>query len=170
MTDAKTVYKLVILYMLRKVTFPLSNAQITEFIVGQEYTDYFHVQEAINDLLEAGLITCERIRNVSQYQATLQGENTLEYFSYMLSDEIKTEIDEYIKKNAFEMRSESCTRADYVQVDSKSYAVTCEVQEGSETLIKLTLSVPSEEDAERACANWPEKSQEIYMGIMKSLL
>ena len=106
MAEASTLYKLVILYMLRKVTFPLTNAQITEFIVGKEYTDYFHVQEAINDLLDAKLISGERIRNTSQYHATIDGENTLEYFSYMISDAIKADIDEYMRENAFEMRNE----------------------------------------------------------------
>ena len=35
MANAQTLYKLMILYMLRKVSFPLSNAQITEFMVGK---------------------------------------------------------------------------------------------------------------------------------------
>ena len=47
MAEASTLYKLIILYMLRKVTFPLTNAQITEFIVGKEYTDYFERRSAI---------------------------------------------------------------------------------------------------------------------------
>ncbi len=49
MADAQTKYKLIILYMLRKVTFPLSNSQITEFMIEKEYTDYFHIQEALNE-------------------------------------------------------------------------------------------------------------------------
>ncbi|HUM82238.1 MAG TPA: DUF4364 family protein [Lachnospiraceae bacterium] len=170
MSDALTLYKLIILYMLRKVTFPLTNAQITEFIVGKDYTDYFHVQEAVNDLLEANLITSERIRNTSQYQATLDGERTLEYFGNSISDAIKADIDEYMKANAFEMRNESCTRADYDRTESKEYAVHCRVQEGSETVIDLTINVPTEEEAEKVCSHWPEKSQEIYMDIMNKLL
>ena len=170
MAEASTLYKLVILYMLRKVTFPLTNAQITEFIVGKEYTDYFHVQEAINDLLDAKLISGERIRNTSQYHATIDGENTLEYFSYMISDAIKADIDEYMRENAFEMRNESCTRADYYRTESSEFSVHCYVQEGSESLIDLSFSVPTEEEAEKVCANWPERSQEIYMYILKKLL
>ena len=71
MANAQTLYKLMILYMLRKVSFPLSNAQITEFMVGKTYTDYFHVQEAISDLVEAKLIDAEKIRNTSRYTATM---------------------------------------------------------------------------------------------------
>ena len=78
MADAQTKYKLIILYMLRKVTFPLSNSQITEFMIEKEYTDYFHIQEALNDLVDSKLIVLDQIRNTTQYEATLDGEKTLE--------------------------------------------------------------------------------------------
>ena len=41
MTDALTLYKLIILYMLDKVDFPLTNSQLSEFILDKGYTDYF---------------------------------------------------------------------------------------------------------------------------------
>ena len=34
------MYKLMILYMLDKVNFPLSNSQISSFVLGREYTTY----------------------------------------------------------------------------------------------------------------------------------
>lgn len=170
MTNAQTLYKLIILYMLRKVTFPLTNAQITEFIVGKEYTDYFHVQEAINDLLDADFIRVEKVRNVSQYLATQAGEECLEYFSSMISDAIKADIDEYMRANAFELRNESSIRADYVRTDRFDYAVRCRVIEGNETIIDLTITVPTEDEAEKVCSHWPEKSQDIYMYILKKLM
>ena len=89
MAEGLTLYKLIILYMLRKVNFPLSNTQITDFMTEKEYTDYFHVQEAINDLVDAKLITAEKIRNMSQYTATMEGEKTLEYFSGEIAYAIK---------------------------------------------------------------------------------
>ncbi len=170
MAEGLTLYKLIILYMLRKVNFPLSNAQLTEFIVGKEYTDYFHVQEAIHDLLDAKLITAEKIRNMSQYTATIDGENTLEYFSGDIPLAIKSDIDEYLHDNAFELRNESSTKADYNPTGDGMYAVHCIVTEGKETIIDLTINVTSEEEAERVCARWPQKSQEIYMHVMNTLL
>jgi predicted transcriptional regulator len=170
MADAQTKYKLIILYMLRKVTFPLSNSQITEFMIEKEYTDYFHIQEALNDLVDSKLIVLDQIRNTTQYEATLDGEKTLEYFSYMISNDIKAEIDAYMRDNAFELRNESSTRADYRQTGNGDYAVTCTVKEGNESLIDLTFTVPMEEEAERVFSKWPEKSQEIYMYIMEKLL
>ena len=50
MTDALTTYKLIILYMLEKVDFPLTNSQVSEFILDKGYTTYFTLQRAINEL------------------------------------------------------------------------------------------------------------------------
>jgi hypothetical protein len=170
MAEGLTLYKLIILYMLRRVNFPLSNTQITDFITGKDYTDYFHVQKAIHELLGSNLITMEKIRNTTQYQCTLDGENTLEYFSSEISNAIKTDIDTYLRKNAFELRNESCTVADYEPISDGTYAVHCVVTEGKVKVIELTINVATEEEAERVCSRWPDKSQEIYMHIMTTLL
>ena len=60
MAEPFTIYKLTILYMLSKAGFPLSNTQISNFFLEQEYTDYFRVQEVIGDLVDANLIHADR--------------------------------------------------------------------------------------------------------------
>ncbi len=170
MADGLTLYKLIILYMLRKVNFPLSNTQITELMIEKEYTDYFHIQEALSELVTSKLITVEKIRNTSQYTATIDGEKTLEYFTSEISYPIKREIDEYLRENAFELRNESCMIADWVLAEDGGFAVTCRVNEGKETIISLTINVTTEEEAERVCEKWPSKAQQLYLDIMTSLL
>ena len=56
MAEPFTIYKLTILYMLNKAGFPLSNTQISNFFLDQEYTDYFRVQEVLGDLVDTELI------------------------------------------------------------------------------------------------------------------
>lgn len=170
MADGLTLYKLIILYMLRKVNFPLSNTQITELMIEKEYTDYFHIREALSELVTSKLITVEKIRNTSQYTATIDGEKTLEYFTSEISYPIKREIDEYLRENAFELRNESCMIADWVLAEDGGFAVTCRVNEGKETIISLTINVTTEEEAERVCEKWPSKAQQLYLDIMTSLL
>ncbi len=170
MSDSLTLYKMIILYMLRRVTFPLTNSQITEFIIGQNYTDYYHLQEALHDLIESRLILDEKVRNSTQYEATPEGDQTLEYFSDLIPAPIRRDIDEYLSQNAFELRNESLIRADYERTESGDYAVRCEVREGKDTVISLTLTVPTEEDAGRICSIWPDKSSDIYADLMNRLL
>ena len=44
MSETFTLYKLIILYMLNKVDFPLTTSQISEFVLDKGYTTYikFH--------------------------------------------------------------------------------------------------------------------------------
>ena len=49
--DPLTLYKLIVLYMLNRVTFPLTTAQVSDFILGKEYTNFLTLQQLIDDLL-----------------------------------------------------------------------------------------------------------------------
>lgn len=40
MSDPLTLYKLIVLYMLNRVSFPLTAAQISDFILTREYTNF----------------------------------------------------------------------------------------------------------------------------------
>lgn len=170
MSDSLTLYKLIILYMLDKVSFPLSNAQLSEFILEKEYTDYFTVQQAISELLEAGLIKMETVRNVSLFQITDEGSDTLTYFGKKISSAIREDIDSFLADHKVELRNEISTPADYYKTTEGDFAARCRVLERDSTLIDLTLTVPTEGQASAICTHWRDKSQEIYASIMRSLL
>ena len=53
MAEAFTLYKLIILYMLDKVDFPLTNSQISEFVLDKGYTDYFKLQQALSERIHS---------------------------------------------------------------------------------------------------------------------
>lgn len=53
MAEPATLYKLIILHMLEHIDFPLSNAQISDFFLDREYTDYFTIQQVIHDLMDS---------------------------------------------------------------------------------------------------------------------
>ena len=83
MAEPFTIYKLTILYMLSKAGFPLSNTQISNFFLEQEYTDYFRVQEVIGDLVDANLIHAESTHSNTQYSLTSAGKETLGFFQLL---------------------------------------------------------------------------------------
>ena len=77
MAEPFTIYKLTILYMLNKAGFPLSNTQISNFFLDQEYTDYFRVQEVLGDLVDTELIQARSTHSNTQYSITAAGKETL---------------------------------------------------------------------------------------------
>ena len=45
LSEPMTLYKLMNLYMLKQVNFPLTNAQLTDFFLQHEYASYFTLQQ-----------------------------------------------------------------------------------------------------------------------------
>lgn len=170
MAESLTVYKLIVLYMLQKVEFPLSNAQISDFILGNEYTTYFSLQTALSELSDSGLIEVEATSNTSYYTLTESGEETLLYFKNRIPEKFRKEIDQYLKDNHMKLRDESSILADYYKNTAGEYSVHCRVKEKYCDLIDLTISVPQESQAKSICLEWRKKSQPIYEYLMKELL
>lgn len=170
LAEPMTLYKLMNLYMLHQVNFPLTNAQLSNFFLDREYTTYFTLQQALNELLDAGLVKKETMRNSSRYEITKEGEETLEFFGKNISPAIVSDMDEYLKQNRFRMRNEVGLISDFYKSTNQDYIVHCEVREGKAVLVNLDISVPDKEQAEIMCNHWKDRSQEIYAFVMKSLM
>lgn len=170
LSEPMTLYKLMNLYMLKQVNFPLTNAQLSNFFLEREYTTYFTLQQALNELLEAGLIKMETLHNSTRYEITKEGEETLDFFGKKISPAIVEDMDEYLKENRFRMRNEVGLVADFYKSTTQDYVVHCEVREGKTVLLNIDVSVPDKDQAEIMCSHWRDRSQEIYAYIMKSLM
>lgn len=170
LSDSLTLYKLMILYMLHQARLPLTNSQLADFFLNKEYTNYFTLQQAINDLLEAHLLKQEIIRNTSRYELTHEGEDALNFFIKNISAGILDDINTFLRDNRIRLRNEAGIIADYCKTDASDYMAQCEVLEGKSSLIKLSVSVPTREQAEIICNHWQQESENIYAYIMKQLL
>lgn len=165
-----TLYKLMVLHLLKKVNFPLTNGQLSDFFTSRNYTTFFTYQEVISELIASNLIRSETIRNSTRYELTKEGEDVLYFFGKQISQGVMEDMDAFIRENKFQLRTEVGITADYRKTGTGDYSVVCKVQEGKESLIELKLSVPDEEQAISMCEKWSDSNQEIYSFIMKRLL
>lgn len=170
MSEPFTLYKLIILYMLQKVDFPLTNSQISEFILDRGYTTYFTLQSVLSELAESDMIRQEIILNSPYYSLTESGEEALYYFQNRISKSIRDEIDTYISENKMQLRDDVSVLADYYKNTANEYSVRCIVKEKYSNPIELTITVPDEVQAKIVCRNWKDHCQHIYEHIMKELL
>ena len=170
LSEPKTLYKLMNLYILKQVNFPLTNSQLTDFFLQHEYTSYFALQQVLNELLEAGLIRVHTNHNMSRYEITKEGDDTLSFFGNNISPAIIEDIDSYLKENKFRLRNEVGVISDFYKSTNQDYIVHCEVREGKSVLIGFDLSVPDKDQAETMASHWKERSQDIYAYVMKTLM
>ncbi len=168
--EALMLYKLIVLYILDRVDFPMSNPQITNLMTAHEYTTYFNVQEVLTDLVEDGYITLQQTKNASLYRITEEGRETLSFFYQNISRNIRDEIDLYLTENKYSLREEVSNVADYYEARANEYVAELKVLERDSSVIEIRLTVPSKEDAEAICAHWKKKNADIYAYVLNTLL
>lgn len=169
MHDPLTLYKLIVLYMLGRVDFPLTRAQIGDFILEKEYTNFLTLQQVIGELTDAGLVTSHSIRNRTHLSITDEGRETLNFFENQISDSIKADINDFFRANEIQLRNEVSILADFYKSTSGEYEAHLTAREKGINLVDITISVPSEETAGTICDNWQKKNQDIYQYLISQL-
>lgn len=164
-----TLYKLIVLYMLDRVTYSMTAAQVSDFLLEREYTNFLMLQQVISELTEAGLITSETIRNRTHLSITAEGRETLTYFEKSISPAIKQEINAYFKEKEYDLRNEVSIQSNYYKSTSGEYEAHLVAKDKKINLVEITLSVPTEEIASSICDNWQKKNQEIYQLLIQKL-
>lgn len=167
--DPLTLYKLIVLYMLNRVTFPMTTAQVSDFILNKEYTNFLTLQQVINELTEANLISSETVRNRTHLSITEEGRETLNFFQNRISDAIKKEINTYFRENEYSLRNEVSVLADYYKSTSGEYEAHLVAKDRGIKLVDITISVPDEGIAASICDNWQKKNQSIYQYLVGEL-
>ena len=145
MAEAFTLYKLIILYMLDKVDFPLTNSQISEFVLDKGYTDYFKLQQALSELADGGLILKESTHNRTLFHLTEDGKGTIHLFRDKISKPIQDDIDHFLQTKQYDLKNEVSVKADYMKNAGEEYSVRCQVFENHEPLIDNAYEACTEE-------------------------
>lgn len=164
-----TLYKLIVLYMLNRVSFPLTKVQVGDFILEREYTSFLTLQQVFSELIDAKLVTAKSIRNRTHLILTDEGKETLQYFENRISDTIKAEINSYFSENELELRNETSVIGNYYKSTNGEYEAELIARDKGIELVNLKISVPTEELAANICDNWQKKNQEIYRYLTEQL-
>lgn len=167
--DPLTLYKLIVLYMLDRVNFPLTKAQVMDYILEKGYTNFLTLQQAISDLIDADMLKAKSIRNRTHLEITDEGKETLDFFQNRISAQIKEDIDKYFRENQFELKNEVSIISNYYKATSGEYEANLIIREKKINLINITMSVPTEELASSICDKWEGASQEIYADLVDKL-
>ncbi len=168
--ESLTLYKLMILYMLDNLDFPMTTSQLSEFFVNNGYTSYFHLQLAINELSDSEFIRGDVIRNTTNYHLTSSGKETLDMFEGKIPDPIKKDIMDYFAIKKYQLRKEVDITAEYFPVKKGEYMVKTQIKEKGAILMELQVNVISKEQAIEVCDKWAGKCDAVYGKVMELLL
>lgn len=164
------LYKLIILYILDCVDYPLTNNRLTEFILERQYTNYFNVQQVLAQLDEDGYVSSTVTRNTTKYQITQAGGQALSLFIDDLNPSIRKDIDNFLKEHSYALREEVAYPADYEKTKSGDYITRLQILERNQPIFEVHLTVPGEEDAIRICNEWDKTNADLYRYAVSKLM
>ncbi len=157
--------KLIILYILNRIDMPITGEQINRIISDNNLMNYFYLQQYLNELEESNFIDLKE----SKYVLTEFGLNALKLFFKHIQEGTRKKIDEYIVINKEKFKQESQYIATYYKKSDREYIANLKVVENDIVLIEINLNLVNAQQAKIVCANWKQKSNDVYNYIVKAL-
>ena len=163
------LYKLIILYFLKKTGQETSNAILSDFILEYRYTDYFTIQQTLHSLTEDQMISLRQTRQTAFYQITKKGVEILNDFGSQLPVDTRRQIENYLQENHISIQQAVSVYTDYTKLRSREYLATGTLKERGNILLSVSLNVPTEQDAIQVCEQFKERQEEVYQSLLKIL-
>lgn len=162
--------KLLLLYILDKIKLPISNIQITQIILENNFMNYFTLHQYISELVASKFLDYTAEESKHRLVITDNGSKVLSMFGERLSKKKTDIIDKYLKTHIEKIKKEITISADYTIEGNSSYIVNLKAEENNIILIDLKINVPTSKQANELCSKWKNNSAEIYNNIMQQLI
>ncbi len=161
--------KLLVLYVIESLKHPITNTQLTEIILENNFINYFTLQQYISELITSDFLRYETVNEKNLIRITEKGTNTLSFFSDRISSIKKKIIDDYLLSIVDSIKKELTIHSDYTLGEDDSFIVDLQALENDNLLMSLKVSVPTKKQAVSLCNRWKDNPSDIYNKIMNSL-
>jgi predicted transcriptional regulator len=162
--------KLLMLYVLKEIKNPITNTQLTEIILENNFINYFTFQQYLSELEESKFVEYNEVNDRKLLMLTEKGDNVLSLFKDRISPSKISIINVYIKEKIEYIKKELTIHADYTLGSNDCFIVDLKAIENQSLLMDLKLSVPSKKQATSICKKWKENPSEIYTNIINFLI
>lgn len=163
--------KLLILYLIDKMDMPLSNRQISEFVLQGGLMDDFALQRNLAEMTESGFLDKSQEAGTARYSILGKGGEILEFFEKRLPAETRGKANQFVIDNRRTIKKDYEINANYFFDHTyDEYIVKCALYEDERMLMELNVSVVSNEQAKNICANWKEGAANVFRDIIMPLV
>ncbi|MBO4510848.1 MAG: DUF4364 family protein [Lachnospiraceae bacterium] len=170
MKETERIYKLATLYMLSKLDTPISTNRLSFYLLKNNYTDYFTFQQGVGELLNDRWLDTTIVHGKTLYRITPEGRDAINLLSNEISEDMKRDIEAYIKENKYSIHEDLSVQAKYYQYNIDQFISNLSIDENGKRLLEINISTSSEDAAEKICTNWKKNSEEIYPMLVKMLM
>lgn len=161
--------KLLVLYVIKALKQPISNTQLTEIILENNFINYFTLQQYVSELVSSDFLKYQVINEKNLLTLTEKGDSVLSFFNGRISSIKKKIIDDYLLSTIDSIKRELTIHSDYTIVKDDTFIVDLKALEDENLLMEIKVSVPSKKQAASLCSRWKENPTDLYTKIINSL-
>ena len=159
--------KALILYVLDKVSKPVSNDALLKLLISIDNMNYFYFQQFLLDLLENEYIITYTQDGEALYELTPEGKQALELVKDIIPGIAKFRVDNNFKETLDEFQNEVSISSDFIPHSENDYSVKCKIVENNQILFELQVFAGSREQAKAISDNWNNNAEELYPKILE---
>lgn len=161
--------KLKLLYILNYINIPLTNIEITNYILENNFMDYFTLQQLLSDLCDSKFLKLNSKNGNEYYIISEAGSAALEMFSDKLPEYFTSEVDLNCSNLKKQLKRQRELIGHYYKKTEDVFIVTLQVMENEGVIFNLSVNVPTEDLAKNICKKWESNPEEIFGNIIKTL-
>ena len=170
-TVAQTENKLIVLYLIDKMDVPLSNSEISQFILEEDIMNYFDLQQIMAELLETSYLEAIGESGSVRFILADEGVSALEFLENQIRRDIRLRINRYAAEHRKTMKKAlEVTANHFYDHDNLEFIVKCGLYEDETMLMEVNLSVVTRDQAKLICQNWKENVNKLYGNIITELV
>ncbi len=163
--------KLLLLYLIDRMNTPMTNSQISQFTLEENFMSYFELQHVLFEMVQSGYLEIYQENNQSYYSITNEGITTLEYFEKHVPVHIRNRIVKFVTDNQHnEQKNFDVTANYFFDHTSNEFIVKCGLYEKEKSLMEISLLVVSRDQAKLICNNWKTNVNKIFGKIISELI
>lgn len=118
-----------ILYIMNKVSKPISNDALLKLVLSSYNMNYFYFQQFLLDLIENKYIISYKKEDSVLYELTVEGEKTLELAKDLIPGIVKFKVDNNFKEVLTNIENELSVTSDFIPESENNYSVKCKIVE-----------------------------------------
>lgn len=162
--------KLLLLYIFDRIKLPISNNQITQIVLENNFINYFTLHQYISELLASGFLEYTVEDTKHRLIITEKGSKVLAMFQKRLPKYKVEVLDTYLSSNLDKIKKEITVSAQYTIENNNNYIVNLITTENNKVLIDLKINVSTNKQAKELCNKWKNSSSELYEQILHFLM
>lgn len=158
--------KLLILYLLARLSAPIDFTTLTDLCLCDDGVDYFLFAEAVPELVESGHIC----RQDDGYAITDKGRRAGADGESSLSPVIRQRCDVRMAPLIAAMRRSAEVRGQVDPMGQAGFQVRLELGQPESVTFSMSLLAPTQESAQRILQRFHDHPDQVYNGVLKVLL